>query len=91
MTEIGYRKNIVDYFKKNLTKGYTSESLKWALVKQGYSRTMVDKAIEQVHKELAEKAPILKEKPKIKYEIVDENDKPIILKKPWWKRIFRGQ
>ena len=89
MTEIGYRKNLVDYFKKNLVKGYTFESLKWALVKQGYSRAIVEKAIEQVHEELSEKAPILKEKPKIKYEILDENDKPIILKKPFWKRIFK--
>ncbi len=88
MAEIGYRKNLVDYFKRNLVKGYTFESLKWALVKQGYSRAIVDNAIEQVHKELAEKAPVLKEKPKIKYEIVDENDNPIILKRSWWKRIL---
>ena len=88
MAEIGYLRNIVDYFKKNLTKGYTFESLKWALVKQGYSRTIVEKAIEQVNKELAEKAPVLKEKPKIKYEIIDENDNPITIKKSFWKRIF---
>ena len=88
MAEIGYRKNLVDYFRKNLVKGYTSESLKWALVKQGYSRSIVDRAIEQVHKELSEEAPVLKEKPRIKYEIVDENDNPIILKKPFWKRVF---
>lgn len=88
MAEIDYRKNLVDYLKKNLVKGYTFESLKWALVKQGYSRAIVERAIEQVHKEFAEKAPVLKEKPRIKYEIVDENDKPIILKKPFWKRIL---
>ena len=88
MGEIDYRKNLVDYLKKNLVKGYTFESLKWALVKQGYSRAIVERAIEQVHKEFAEKAPVLKEKPRIKYEIVDENDKPIILKKPFWKRIL---
>ncbi len=88
MAEMGYLKNIVDYFKKNLTKGYTCESLKWSLVKQGYSRTLVEKAIVQVNKELAEKAPVLKEKPKIKYEIIDENDNPITIKKPFWRRIF---
>ncbi len=88
MAEIGYRKNLVDYFKKNLVKGYTFESLKWALVKHGYSRTIVERAIQQVHKEFAEQAPVLKEKPKIKYEIVDENGNPIILKKPFWKRIL---
>ena len=88
MAEIGYRRNLIDYLKKNLAKGYTFESLKWALVRQGYSRAIVEKAIEQAHKELAEKAPILKEKPKIKYEIIDENDKPITIKKSFWKRIL---
>lgn len=79
---------LVSYFKKNLGKGYTEESLKWALIKQGYSRTIVEEAIQESHKELAEKAPILKDKPIIKYEIIDENDNPITIKKPWWKRIF---
>jgi len=88
MAEIGYLRNIVDYFKKNLTKGYTFESLKWALVKQGYSRAIVEKAIKQVNKELTEKAPVLKEKPRIKYEIIDENDRPITIKKSFWKRIL---
>lgn len=88
MAEIDYRKNLVGYFKKNLTKGYTPDSLKFALIGQGYSRSIVERALEQAHKELAEKAPILKEKPKIKYEIIDENDNPIEIKKPFWKRIF---
>jgi len=88
MAEIGYLRNIIDYFKKNLTKGYTFESLKWALVKQGYSRAIVEKAIKQVNKELTEKAPVLKEKPRIKYEIIDENDRPITIKKSFWKRIL---
>lgn len=83
-----YKKNLVNYFKKNLAKGYTIESLKWALINQGYSRIEVDRAIEQANKELASEAPVLKEKPVIKYEIIDEDDKPIEIKKPWWKRIF---
>lgn len=83
-----YKRQIIDYFKKNLAKGYTSETLKWAMVNQGYSRVVVEDAIEQANKELAEKAPVLKEKPQIKYEIVDEYDKPIMMKKSWWKRVF---
>jgi len=89
MEEIDYKRKIINYLKKNLSKGYTQDSLKWALIDQGYSRTAVERAIEQTHKELAEKAPILKEKPKIKYEIIDENNKPIIIKKPFWKRILK--
>jgi hypothetical protein len=83
-----YKTKFTEYFKKNLKKGYTEESLKWALVNQGYSRTLIDSALERTHKELAEEAPILKEKPTIRYEILDENDKPLDVRRPWWKRIF---
>jgi len=88
MTEIDYRKNVIEYFKKNLMKGYTPKTLKWALIKQGYSRYVIEAALEKAQKEMAQKAPILKEKPKIKYEILDENNNPITIKKPFWKRIF---
>jgi hypothetical protein len=76
------------YIKKNLKKGYTQESLKWALVNQGYTRSIVERAIDQVNAELAEKAPVLKSKPIIKYEIIDEHDRPVTIKKPWWKKLF---
>jgi len=82
------RKKIIEYLKKNLKKGYTPDSLKWALVGQGYSRFMVEDALKQTNKELATKAPILKEKPVIRYEVIGEDDTPITIKKSWWKRIF---
>ena len=85
-----YKRKLVNYFKKNLSKGYTLDSLKFALMSQGYSRAIVEAAIDQAHKELAEKAPVLKDKPKIKYEIIDEYDKPVRIKKSWWRRIFEG-
>ena len=88
MRKTDYTRKVVDYFKKNLSKGYTLDALRWALINQGYSRTLVERAILQANKELAEKAPILKEKPRIKYEIIDEDDNPITIKKPWWKRVF---
>jgi len=88
MGNTSYKRKLVDYFKKNLAKGYTVDSLKWALINQGYSRAAVDIAIQQANKELAEKAPVLKEKPVIKYEIIDEYDNPIKIKKSWWKRLF---
>lgn len=87
---VDYKRKLVDYFKKNLKKGYTEESLKWALINQGYSRSIVETALEQSHKELAEKAPVLKEKPVINYQIIDENNNPITIRKPWWKRVFLG-
>ena len=79
--------------KKNLGKGYTLESLQWALINQGYSRTHVARAVERANQELADAAPILKEKPQITYQRVDEDDIPIVTetlspKKSWWKSLF---
>lgn len=90
MAEVDYKRDIIEYLKKNLAKGYTTETLKWALINQGYSRAVVENAIEQANKEMAKKAPILKEKPKIRYQVVDENNNPVVVKKPFWKRIFRA-
>ena len=83
-----YKRKLINYFKKNLVKGYTPDSLKFALIGQGYSRTAVETALEQANKELAVKAPILDERPVIRYEIIDEYDKPVTIKKPWWKRLL---
>lgn len=88
MRSMDSRRKLIEYFKKNLKKGYTEESLKWALVNQGYPRTSVENALKQAHKELAEKAPIIREKPIIRYEIIDERGNPIKVKKPFWRRFF---
>jgi hypothetical protein len=79
-----YIDDISGYIKKNIKKGYTMESLKWALVKQGYAKIEVDKAIKKVEQDLAAEAPVLNTKPEIKYEV-----EPVIPeKKPFWKRMF---
>ena len=88
MREGDYVQKVVEYLRKNLKKGYTVESLKWALVRQGYSKTSVERAIIELNKEMAKNAPVLKEKPIIKYEIIDEHNNPVQIKRPWWKRIF---
>ncbi len=82
------KNQLVEYFKKNISKGYSPDTLKWALIKQGYSRVEIDRANIEAHKQLSEKAPILKEKPKIQYELIDEYDKPVSMNKPWWKKLF---
>ncbi len=89
MEKPSYLKNVINYIKKNLKKGYTMESLKWALLRQGYSRVLVERAAAEVIKEQALEAPILKDKPIIKHEIINEHNEPIIIKKPWWRRLFR--
>jgi hypothetical protein len=82
------RKKIIEYLRKNLKKGYTVDSLKFALINQGYTRTLVERAIDDLQKELAQKAPVLKEKPKIVHQIIDEHDRPVQIKKSWLQRIF---
>ena len=85
---VEYRKQIIDYLKKNLKKGYPLESLKWALIRQGYSRVLIENLIEQTKKEIACKVPIFKEEPVIKHEIIGENNQPILIKKSWWKKLI---
>ena len=98
MAKYGHTKNLVEYFKKNIQKGYDEETLRWALINQGYSRVEIQKATEQAHQEIEEEKTSsnigsTKEKPKIKYEILDEENQPIHSqysesKKPFWKRWF---
>jgi len=78
MSDKSYKKQVIDYLKRNLKKGYTKESLKWALVNQGHSKLEVQDAFQKLEQELAKEAPVLKTKPQIKYEIITSS--PNILK-----------
>ena len=90
MSEESYIQQLASYIKKNLTKGYTLESLKTALEQQDYSRTSIDRAIKLVNQQLAASAPQMAEKPVIRYqavpvsEIVEERPK----KKSFFKKLF---
>lgn len=86
-----YREELAEYIKKNLKKGYTKDSLKWALISQGHSKLEVEKAIRSVDEEMAKSAPILNTKPRIKYEILEPKElaqKFEASKRSFWKRIF---
>ena len=74
MDKKDYLDQIVDYIKKNISKGYSQDSLKWALINQGYSRSEITKAMDLFNKELAKEIPKMKESPVIKYEVVDDKD-----------------
>jgi hypothetical protein len=79
------KKRLTLYFKNNLKKGYTMESLKWALVTQGYSRTFIEEAMREATKQLASEAPVLKEKPLATSEIIEE---VVPEKRSWWRRLL---
>ncbi|MBI3333869.1 hypothetical protein HYZ97_00065 [Candidatus Pacearchaeota archaeon] len=82
-----YVGELADYIKKNLKKGYTKDSLKFALVNQGHSRLEVEKALKRAEENLVRDAPVLKTKPDITYEVVEPSDAEV-KQKPWWKRWF---
>ncbi|MEK6850683.1 MAG: hypothetical protein AABX85_03860 [Nanoarchaeota archaeon] len=83
-----YLGELSDYIKKNLRKGYTKESLKWALVSQGHSKLEVEKALKKVEADLSKEAPVLKTKPEITYDVVEPKNAILEEKKSFWKRIF---
>ena len=91
LREGNYIQQLSEYIKRNLIKGYTIDSLKIALEQQDYSKSAIERAIDLANKRLAKDAPIMKEKPVIKYKIIDENSKNIkqksILEKI--KKLFR--
>ncbi|MDO8516574.1 MAG: hypothetical protein Q7S33_00455 [Nanoarchaeota archaeon] len=43
--DVDHIKPVVDYIKRNMHKGYDLNSLKWALIKQGHSKTEVERAL----------------------------------------------
>lgn len=85
MEKEGYIANIVRYIEKNIAKGYTPESLKWALLSQGYTKSEFEKAMRIVTENQAKALPPVKEKPVIKYEVVPSVKEE---KKSFWKKLF---
>lgn len=67
---------LADYVKKNLKKGYDPDTLKYALLSQGYSRTSVEKAVEIAQKQLqypANSEKVVSAEPSV-YNVMDEDD-----------------
>ena len=84
-----YLQQIADYIKRNLAKGYTIDSLRFSLQSQGYSRLSIDNAIKLANEQLAEKAPIMKEKPQITFKVITPDSTYTYEKKHGFlKRIF---
>lgn len=88
MTEAYPKAKLTEYLKKNIKKGYPIETLRIALVNQGYSRATVDEVIKDVMNQIASEAPVIKEKPQIEHEIVTEEVPEPVVKKTFWQKIF---
>lgn len=74
MLEKSQNQELANHIKKNLAKGYTPDAVKYSLLNQGYSRTTVEKALDMAQKQLAASVPRMEEKPKITYEVIDNED-----------------
>jgi hypothetical protein len=85
MVDNTYKVKLVEYLKRNLKKRYPIETLRVALINQGYMRTTVDEAIKIAVNEMAKEAPIIKDKPEIEHEVMTEE--PLIGKKSFWQKI----
>ena len=84
--DVNYVQNLVDYVKKNLSKGYDLDSLKWALIGQGHSRLEVEKAIKFAQSDIAKAAPAVKPFQQVQQPVniqVEPEAKP-----SFWKRLF---
>lgn len=85
-----HMENLCNYIRKNIPKGYTMESLKWALVKQGNPRIEVEKAVSIVEKEVSR---LTQKKPEPKITLDQSSPVETVMnvepeKVPFWKRIF---
>ncbi len=81
-----YPQQLADYIKRNVTKGYTIDSLRWALVSQGHSRAQVDKAVLLANQQLAAAAPKI-EKPAGQILVEPTQIEPE-KKRGFWERLF---
>jgi hypothetical protein len=86
MVENTYRMKLVEYLKRNLKKGYPVETLRIALINQGYSRQIIDEALKEALNRMAAEAPVINEKPEIEHEVIAEVETPVVAKKSAWKK-----
>lgn len=81
--EKDYLQRLADYLKRNIAKGYTVDSLRWALVKQGKNRTEIERALTLAQQQMAADAPKFQSKPQL---IVQREEE----KKPEKKGFFES-
>lgn len=86
--DANYMQNLIDYVKRNLSKGYSTDSLRWALINQGHSRIEVDKALASAQAEVSRErvasrpAASPQSTPLSSFNVEPEP------KLPFWKRLF---
>jgi len=82
-----YMKTLIEYVKRNLSKGYSHDQIRLVLLQQGYSRAAIDRAIRLVQESMPKQAPVLvKERPKIEVVSHELEKKPGFFEKLFGKK-----
>ena len=83
-----HNKKLVDYLKSNVKKGYSLDSLKWALINQKHSRMEVEKAYNLAKREIEQEQSILRARAAL--ENVPKVEMPSVEPEPksFWRRFF---
>ncbi len=76
---------IVAYIEKNMKKGYSMDSLRWALVNQKYSRIEIEKAIKIIEARSPKKEESRMEEP---VQITRQEEIVVPKKKGFFSRLF---
>lgn len=89
--DANYMQSLIEYTKRNLKKGYSQDSLRWALINQGHSRIEVDKALSAAQAEVSKESmvsqrasPSVQQTPPSMPQM-DIEPEP---KQSFWKRLF---
>lgn len=84
--EKSHLRDMTDHIKKNVQKGYSLESLRWALVKQGHHKHDIERALKSAQDEMTQEAARTSQqaasRPAPTIEPVTEPSKP------FWKKLF---
>ena len=80
---------LLDYFDKNMKKGYKLDDLRIILIQQGYLRSDIDRVLEIIKEKTKKVQKEKEEKERRGKEIIEIVDKPI-KKKGFFERIFGG-
>lgn len=82
---------LIDYIKRNMAKGYTRESLKWALIKQGNSRIEIEKAMKKVEEDLANESARARARASMEAINTPAQVEPVQEEpKSFWRKLFSG-
>ena len=87
--DVNYSKNLVEYARKNIQKGYSIDSLRWALINQGHSRIEVDKALSTAQSEISRES-VKSSQSQNQSQNSQQSNMQINVEpeKSWWQRFF---